>query len=252
MSTRQPDRPDTSGRKQARQRAAQLHKAEMARQRRRHTALVSGAVLLLLLVVVGLGAIYQSTRSAPSGAVAVPAGVTAGAVPLGQASAPVTVTVYEDFQCPACRAFEQRSGATLLQLRRAGTVRVLYKPIAFLDRNSTDRYSTRALNAAGCLLQQAPQGFDALHSALFAEQPAEGGPGLSDTRLTELVAAAGAPGASSCITGLRYQDWTAQVTDQASRAGVNQTPTVLVNGKPLADTSAGGLQTAVLHAAVAR
>lgn len=151
-------------------------------------------------------------------------------------------------QCPACQAFEQRAGATLAELRDAGRVQVLYKPIAFLDRASTDRYSTRALNAAACLLDQHPQGFEALHTALFAAQPPEGGPGLPDRQLTELVRQAGATDAGGCISGREFQAWTARVTEQASRAGVDQTPTVLVNGTPLTDLTADGLRAAVQQA----
>jgi protein-disulfide isomerase len=84
--------------------------------------------------------------------------------------------------------------------------------------------------------QPETEAFLEFHDALFAEQPAEGGPGLTDQRLGELAAAAGATGAGvgQAITGLVYEDWTRQVTDAASRAGITGTPTVLVDGEPLA------------------
>jgi protein-disulfide isomerase len=72
---------------------------------------------------------------------------------------------------------------------------------------------------------------------------------LSDRQLTDLTGQAGAPDAGTCIAERRFEPWTRQVTDQASQAGINQTPTVLVNGKPLADTTAAGLRAAVNAAA---
>lgn len=252
-SRRQPEEPAGSRRGQARHKAAELRAAELARERRRRTATVTGAVLAVLALVVALGVYYQSQRSSPTGPVAAPAGVTDGGVVTGSAAAPVTLTVYEDFQCPSCKAFEAQSGATVDALRDAGTVRVVYKPIAFLDRASTTRYSSRALNAAACLLQEAPQGFAGLHDALFARQPAEGSAGLSNAALLELVSAAGAPNAKSCIDNLTYGDWVEQVTDRSSRDGVRQTPTVRLNGKdPARSTDLTDLTPAGLTAAVDR
>ena len=46
-----------------------------------------------------------------------------------------------------------------------------------------------------------------------------------------------------------YGDWVKKATDQASKDGVTSTPTVLVAGKKLADTSAAGLSAAVSAAA---
>ena len=126
-------------------------------------------------------------------------------------------------------------------------MKVEYHPIAFLDRSSTDDYSTRALNAAATVLDLAPQGFAKFHAALYAEQPAEGGAGLSDARLLELAVAAGAPDARAraAIDGLTYRSWTAKVTEAASKDGVDQTPTVTVNGKAVADHSPAAIAAAV-------
>ena len=65
---------------------------------------------------------------------------------------PVVVTLTEDFQCPVCRNFEQGSGAFLEGLVEHGDITINYRPISFLDRSSTNGYSSRAANAAMCVL----------------------------------------------------------------------------------------------------
>jgi protein-disulfide isomerase len=244
----------TSTRERARERAAERRAAEERARRRRRTVVggVVAAVLVLLAVVVVI--VVQTQRTSTSADAPAPAGTAAGgtAFPVGADDAPVTVDVYEDFLCPVCRSFEDAAGETLAGLVDDGTVRVRYRPIAFLDRASTDEYSTRALNAAAVVFAAAgPDGFRTFHEALFAEQPAEGGPGLGDDRLVELAAEAGASGdaVAGDITGLRYGDWTRTVTDAASQAGITGTPTVLVDGERLADLTAEGLADAVQRAA---
>jgi len=144
------------------------------RRRRRTIALVAGLVL-----AVGAGIAVQAARTTADGPSGAPGGVTADGFgfAVGKASAPVTVEVYEDFLCPACRRFEESAGAQLRSMAADGAARVVYRPMAFLDGSSTNRYSTRALNAAACASDSGAGGFSTMHGALFDAQPAEGGPG---------------------------------------------------------------------------
>jgi protein-disulfide isomerase len=221
------------------------------------TAWVVGSAVFVLALVAAI--LVQSARTTPGSTAAVPRNTAPGtgeaAFATGPADAPVTVDVYEDFLCPVCRRFEEQVGGTLDQLVREGTVQVRYRPIAILDRFSPDDYSTRALNAAAVVADAAGvEAFLAFHDELFAAQPPEGGPGLPDEELSDLAARAGAggTGAAEGIPDLRFAGWAARVTDQASRQGVTGTPTVLVDGTPLADRSAAGLETAVHAAASGR
>ena len=244
--------PETK-REAARRRIAEKRAAEQrarARERRRRQAVVGGVVAAVVVVAVVAVIVVQSARTSSSPDAAVPANTVDGgtAFAVGPADAPVTVDVYEDFLCPACRQFEATTGDTLAALAADGTAQVRYHPIAILDRASTDDYSTRALNAAAVVGDAAgTEAFLAFHDALFAEQPGEGGPGLTDEGLGELAAEAGASGADveEAITGLAYEDWTREVTDAASRAGVTGTPTVLVDGAILQDRTPAGLRAAV-------
>lgn len=244
-------------REEARRRAADLRRAQQSAHERRRRLLGALVAVAVLAAAVAVGVAVQSRRvGGGGGGLRVPPGVVDGTgFAVGPASAPVTVEVYEDFQCPACRNFEQASGQTLGQLAESGAARVVYRPIAFLDSASTTRYSTRALNAAACVAADAGvAAFQRFHALLYADQPAEGSAGLPDSRLVSLGAQAGANASTlgtlgTCVRDLTYQAWTRQVTDTASRHGVNATPTVLVNGRRLAVPTPANLQAAVRAAA---
>lgn len=160
----------------------------------------------------------------------------------------MVVDLYEDFQRPACRQFEEAVGDTLDELVDDGSILARYHPIAILNRFSTDDYSTRSANAAAVVADAAgPAAFLEFHRLLFGQQPDEGGPGLSDGELVSTAAAAGASGSDveKAINGVRFGNWVETVTDQASQDGVTSTPTILVDGEVLQDRSAAGLVAAV-------
>jgi protein-disulfide isomerase len=159
----------------------------------------------------------------PSGATA-----TGDGIPIG--SGPVSVDVYIDFLCPFCRDFELSSETALNAMVAAGAIKLVYHPMSFLDDASTTRYSSRAAAAAGCASDHGR--FPEYRHALFANQPPEGGPGLSDAELIGLGDSAGLAGPEfgACVQSGRYLDWPAYVTDVATGLNVSATPTVLVDG----------------------
>jgi protein-disulfide isomerase len=167
----------------------------------------------------------------------VPGRVPAGATPEGDGiligAGQVRVDVFIDFLCPFCRRFEQAAEPVLAGLVSDGLVRLAYHPMNFLDQASTTSYSTRATAASGCAADQGR--FLQYAHELFAHQPAEGGPGLSDAVLTRLGQAAGLDETAfaACLARTAYLEWPTYVTARATEAGVNATPTVLVAGAPV-------------------
>ncbi|NQX13178.1 thioredoxin domain-containing protein [Microbacteriaceae bacterium VKM Ac-2855] len=154
--------------------------------------------------------------------------------PLG--TAPVHITVYVDYLCPYCGQFEQTNGETIEEWIEAGDASLVVHPIAILtSRSNGTKYSERAASAAACVGTLAPGSFYAFHTALFANQPAEGTDGLSDDALVELAAnaaAAGGDDVAACIRGGDYRSWVQDMTERAIKDdGVVGTPTILVNGE---------------------
>jgi protein-disulfide isomerase len=255
-----------------REKAARLRaEAEVAQARRRGHVVGAVVAAVVLVLVAAVVVVQQARHDRAVAAAAQPSGVPRNVSSDGGivavfpgAAAPtaagaVTVELWEDLQCPACRAFSGANAAALERWARHGVVRLVYKPVSFLDGASTTRYSSRALNAAAAVADSAPAAFPAFHGLLFAHQPAEGGAGLTDAQLVEYAVQAGAPreAVASALATRRYQGWIVQRTEEFSRK-YSGTPTIVVDGTvlrpddPTTVISGAALQAAVAKAAAAR
>ncbi|PZG00154.1 DsbA family protein [Micromonospora deserti] len=224
--------------------AARVVREQLARERRRKRTLWVSAAAVIVLVIAGLigWSVYSSQRAgeftAPPGANEAGTGIVLG-------EGPVTIDLYEDYLCPACKQFQQVSGDTINQLVSEGKVRVVFHPVAYLNRFSTTDYSTRSSAASGCAAEGGR--FREYTDALFERQPPEGGDGLSNDALIDIGVGVGLArdDFGSCVRDGKYQPWTEHVTEEASKANITGTPTVLVDGKPVADRSPEGIRAAV-------
>jgi protein-disulfide isomerase len=217
------------------ERAQALLRAQQRKERMRNLSVI-GVIVLAVVIIIGVG-FYVQSNSDKTGqtAKAVPSGLTGPyAVTIGKSTAPTTIKLYEDLQCPICKAFEGVTGKQVRAAIKAGKVKVEYHMVAFLDRSSTTNYSSRALNAAATVLDTAgPQAFLKFHTLLYENQPAEGSAGLPDSQLIQYAVQAGAT-ASEVTTPIednQYHQWVLNATGQMSKDGVNGTPTVYINGK---------------------
>lgn len=159
---------------------------------------------------------------------------------------------YIDFQCPYCNQFETTNLDNINKWVAAGKATVEIHPISFLDSSSSgNRYSSRAANAAACVAQYAPNSFLAVVKALYKNQPAEGGSGMSNDKLTSILAGAGASSdlITACIKGEQFKTWVSAAT---ARANVDvfggtvdsvkiSTPTIFVNNQQWSPTTATSL-----------
>lgn len=235
----------------ARQIAAQKL-AEQKRKQRLITGLVTGGIGLVVVAVAAFVAISVIVASQP---VPPPKGGDETSIIVGKPAAKVTVDLYVDFQCPGCKNFETANKQQLAKFAADGTAKLKYHPLGFLDAQSGgNRYSSRASSASACVanLSGAPA-FEKFKDILFDNQPPEGGSGMEDAQLIAFASQAGASSTEiqNCIKQETYKGWTQAVTTAAGKAGVQQTPTVKVNNKDVADTSAQGIAKAINDAAKA-
>ncbi len=227
------------------ERAAALREEQRRRERRRQVGIIAAVVGVVAVLVVG--SVVLSSRNDTSGEVAsdTPSGVEDYTVSVGQADAPHTITLYEDPQCPICKAFEDRVSGPLADAVEAGDVRVDYRIVSFLDQASDNEYSSRAANALMAVQDVAgPDAFAAMHKTLYENQPEEGSAGPEDGQLVNWAVEAGALEAKvrPLIEGGTFDQYVVNATDQMSQNGVNGTPTVLIDGDSTGDSPADAVK----------
>jgi protein-disulfide isomerase len=216
-------------------RAAAAMQEQASRERRRRIVLTA-VVLVVLAVIVGAGVLISSGGSSPSqaGAPASKVGARADgqALVIGTNPNAPKVVIYEDFLCPYCREFESSSRATLRDAAAKGDAVVEYRPFHLLQ----DDYSTLALAAWSAVLEKGtPDQALKLHDLLYENQPYESDtnkPGIDD--LVDLAKKAGVKD-SAVLDAMRQsnQEFVDAATATATKAGVQGTPTVTFDGKPL-------------------
>ena len=245
------------GKELARQRAALAQvEAEYRAARNRRTAVYGstfGIVLLavILAIVVNQALVPTAAPAAPSAVVADTSGgvssADAMAIPIGSSSAPVKVTVYEDFRCSACGQFESGYQSAYKALVKAGTVELLVHPVDLIDNVDGGSGSLAAGNAAACA-QNAGK-FEDYHDVLYASQPAETTDSFSSnpTLISYAKQVSGLDSASfeSCVNSGKYDAWIKQNYRDLEQIDGNSTatPTLMANGTKLTLTTAAAFTT---------
>ncbi|HEV7204781.1 MAG TPA: MauE/DoxX family redox-associated membrane protein [Jatrophihabitans sp.] len=206
---------------------------------------LSLAVIIVLVALIGIG--VQAGRARIAGSLSATNASPASGVVFGKKAA-ATLDVYEDFQCPNCLNFEKAVGTTIDSDVRANKAQVRFHTISILDGSSNgNRYASRAANAALCASDQSVDDFVAFHNLLYGTyqgaqvQPAEGSNGRPNTDFIKYAQQIGLGGDklttfTSCVTDETHKALVQAITERASEKGISSTPTVLVNGKQIANT----------------
>ncbi|MQA05709.1 MAG: thioredoxin domain-containing protein [Streptosporangiales bacterium] len=166
----------------ARERLRQEMERRKRRTRRNRIIGLAAGVLVLALIATGGVLVYQKQQRDEAEAKAKQrAAIKARtpdkidkdglSVPVGDPDAPVTLTVYEDFRCPACKQFEAAYGKSINKLVKEGKLKVKYRLVTIIDANVGGNGSKVAGNAALCANEVGQ--FQKLHTGLFASQPPE-------------------------------------------------------------------------------
>ncbi|NUK05227.1 thioredoxin domain-containing protein [Streptomyces lunaelactis] len=224
----------------ARERLQQERESEKARERRRRLLIVSAAVVAVLGLAAVVGVIAANSGKDDSGSDAGPLLAPAGvqgkdrlAIPVGASDAPSTLTVWEDFRCPACASFENGLRDAIHELEQAGRIKVEYHLATIIDGNMGGSGSLRAANAAACA-QDAGK-FAPYHDVLYQNQPPETDDAFAEnSRLIELagkVDGLDTPAFRSCVQEGRHDSWVDKSNTAFQNGGFRGTPTVLLNGE---------------------
>ncbi len=133
--------------------------------------------------------------------------------------------------CPFCALFPETNGADIKRLVEEEVLRI--HTTTMLDQMSTTGdYSTRAANAAACVYDSEPSSFLEFENRLFAHQPKEGTPGLTDERIEELASTSDAPEElGRCIADLDYEPWLHSTVQTDALEHISGTPSIFINGQ---------------------
>lgn len=155
------------------------------------------------------------------------AGIPQKGTTLGDGDAPVTLYLYEDFQCPFCGQFDREMFPDLLDdYVRDGEVKVVAETMAFLGPDSVT--AARAAFAAGEQDRYWPY-----HTLLFENQGEENSGYVTDDFLRGL--AEDTPGLDvkkweDARAGESFTRELEAVQAKAQSEGVNSTPTLIFEG----------------------
>jgi len=141
----------------------------------------------------------------------------------GPATAPVTIVLFSDFECPYCQSVAN----TLAQAREeyGDKVRLVFRqfPLTQIHPN--------AMKAAEASLCAADQGkFWEMHDEMF-----KGGERLVPAELSRRAKAIGLDPAvfDTCLSSGKHQDRIKTEVEAARAVGVSSTPTMFINGRPI-------------------
>ncbi|MER7484647.1 thioredoxin domain-containing protein [Streptomyces sp. NPDC126497] len=229
------------GKRTARERMAVEREKQKAAEKRRRALIVGASVLCVLGLAAVVGVVAANSggdeeKSEASGPVVAPSGALGKdglAIPVGKEGAKATLTVWEDFRCPACKVFEQRYRSTLNELTGSGRLRVDYHLVTLIDNGMGGTGSRTAANAAACA-QDAGK-FAAYHDVLFDNQPPESDDAFADdAKLIDLagkVDGLDTPAFRSCVEDGTHNSWVAKSHEAFRKSGFNGTPTVMFDGQ---------------------
>ncbi len=146
---------------------------------------------------------------------------------LGEASAPVTVEEYADFQCPACGAFAR---GTLQDIKekyvKTGQVKLILHHFAFIGDEST-----RAAEASECANDQGK--FWEYVDLLFENQAGENQGAFADAKLISFAQQLelDTERFKTCLDSRQHLAEVQASTAAGSARGINSVPTLFINGQ---------------------
>ncbi|WP_432184327.1 thioredoxin domain-containing protein [Streptomyces tendae] len=228
------------GKRGAREKLAAEREKQKSRDKRRRALIVGASVVCVLGLAAVIGVVAANAGkddgSESAGPVVAPSGAQGKdglAIPVGKESAKSTLTVWEDFRCPACKAFELAYRSTIHELTDAGQLKVEYHLATIIDGNVGGTGSRKAANAAACA-QDAGK-FPPYHDVLYDNQPPETDDAFADeNKLLDLAGKVDGLDTTlfqECVKNGKHNSWVEKSNKAFQNGGFSGTPTVLLDGK---------------------
>lgn len=148
----------------------------------------------------------------------------------GPANAPVTIVEYADLQCPTCARVHEFFETQVLP-RYGNKVRIVFKEFPLVGIHD---WSFTAAIADRCAFELDPGAYVPIRSAIFRNQQL-----INVTNLRETLLAYGEEAGvnrvklAGCLDSKASLPQVQRDMEEAKRLGVNQTPTVYINGRML-------------------
>ncbi len=207
-----------------------------------------GALAAGLVVVAAVLLLNGQPKAVPASVAqgAAPAGIPTAGFVLGNAAAPVTIDLYEDFQCPACLAWGTSVFPSLTRNElAAGTAKIVFHSFAFIGQESTDAAR------AGYAANQQGRFWD-MWATLYANQGLhENGGAFSRARLDAMAAGLGLDTGrfAADFDSAAAAAFVSEGATAAQAAGVDSTPTLIVDGVRFSGSGYAALATVIAAAA---
>jgi protein-disulfide isomerase len=196
-------------------------------------AVLAAIVVAVPLILLGTGGGSTGIATIPTGTTSAPPPASLAGIPqhgdtLGRASAPVTVTVFEDPQCPYCREWNVDTlSSVVADYVKTGRIKLVYRGIEIIGPNSVQ--GLRAIYAAANQnkLWQ-------LVDVLYARQGEENSGWITPAVLSAAARAAGADPAAiaSASSSAAVTARLKSAEQEATADRVGGTPTFVVQRAP--------------------
>ena len=161
----------------------------------------------------------------------------------GSPTAPVTMELYTDYECPACRSFSLEVMPDVIKdFVATGKVRLIHRDFR-LPQHQFTKLATRYANAAGEIGK-----FDLVAHQIFMTQPDWSQNGNVDAAVAKVLAPADLEKIRALVKTDSHLDDTA-ARDEAvgtNQDHLTQTPTIVIVAKGKREVIAGGMPYSIL------
>ena len=181
--------------------------------------------MVALVVVVGTGISIFNNTSKKTAVLPSAASVKDGYGIVFNGDLKPVIDVWEDFQCPSCKRFEDANGGKILSLINEGKAKVVFHTLSFLGDESVV-----AGMGGGCAAEQGK--FLEYKKFMYTNQQEEHSGTWTKPYVISMAGAAGLDETkfAACLNKDKYRKWLTNVAAAGSDANINGTPTVVIDG----------------------